>query len=119
MAYLELIQSGKDETNYRNEDYKKVIHFKKQKSDKAVPTLALKLKMIFLEIKHRGNPTLIEHLTDLGHYTDAGNVAIADSVISQLRQSEGGMVECEAPPVGEAMVNGSAVADMLVECKQV
>ena len=117
IAYLELIQSRKDETEYRNEDYKKVIHFKKRKLDKAVSTLAIDLKMRFMEIKQRGNPTLIEHLTDLGLYTDADNVEIVDSIIAQLGASEGRIVECEAPPVGEAMVNGSA--DILVECKEI
>ena len=78
----------------------------------------------FFEIKQRGNPTLIEHLTDRGFYDDAENGAIANSVIEQLRRNDTAMEECEAPPVVEApvveaMVDGSAAADMIVECEQI
>ena len=78
--------------------------------------MAIDLKMIYMECKHRGNPTLVEHLTDLRSYVDADNVEIVDSVIGHFVASEGRMVESEAPD-GGAMVGGSA--DMLVEYEEI
>ena len=116
LAYLELVQSGKDDTKYSNEDYKKLIYFKKRKSEKAVPTRAIDLKQRYNDIKERESHTLKEHLTNCGFYADLDNFEMVKSPIAQRTQREGRIVECEAL-AEEVMANG--VAEMIGEREEV
>ena len=72
-----------------------------------------------MECKQRGNPTIVDHLTDWGFYDDAANTDITNSVLAPLRRSDGGMVESGAPaaPAGGAMVN--EIAAMAVDCEEI
>jgi len=63
-AYLKVVNSSTEEKDYKGAHFKAVIHFKKQKNDKSVPTRVADLKVRYEEVKNRSEWSIKEYLTD-------------------------------------------------------
>ena len=52
-AYLKVVNSSTEEKDFKGTHFKAVIHFKKQKDDKPVPTRVADLKVRYDEVKNK------------------------------------------------------------------
>ena len=63
-AYLKVVNSSTEEKDFKGTHFKAVIHFKKQKDDKPVPTRVADLKVRYDEVKNKREWSIKEYLTD-------------------------------------------------------
>ena len=91
----------KEAKDYGIADYKAIIHFKKIKSDKAVPSRAIGLKWRYEDIISRNNLSLVVYLTDRGYYNDEDIIAIADRLFQHVADEIDVAAELSFPRGGE------------------
>ena len=63
-AYLKVVNSSTEEKDFKGTHFKAVIHFKKQKNDKSVPTRVADLKVRYEEVKNTSEWSIKEYLTN-------------------------------------------------------
>ena len=113
LEYQRVIDSKKEAINYGIVDYKSIIHFKKIKSDKAVPSSAIDLKRRYEDITDRKNPSLLAYLTDRGYYKDIESIEITDRLLQP--------VACEIvqTAAGEMVLVAESALNSLAEMEEV
>ena len=95
LEYDKIMAGTKQEKDYGVAEYKSVIHFKKWKSDAAVPTSKAALTRRYEDTKGRTAFTMQEYLTDRGYDKDEESIAIITRLL-------GTTVEHNELPVAEA-----------------